>query len=149
MFGAITVPMAAGNYRQHKVISGNELQPDSRITSVEVEMTNVNSKRVTMKTVIDNARKEAADNSWQRAQQASRMRKLLSQRGRFGQASICSSIKKQAIRQVLQITPENIEVGIDDDYQVGLLRIRYKDGSMLHLPTDTDLGNEGSDGDAA
>jgi len=112
-------------------------------------MTNINSKRVTMKTVIENTRKEAADNSWQRARQASRMRKLLSQQGRFGQARVCSSIKKQAIRQALQITPENIEVGIDDDYQVGLLRIRYEDGSMLHLPPDTDLGNEGNEGNAA
>jgi hypothetical protein len=108
-----------------------------------------NSRRVTMKTVIDNSREEAADNSWQRAQQASRMRQLLSQEGRFGQARICSSIKKRAIRQVLQIAPDNIEIGMDDDYQVGLIRVRYQNGSMLHLPPDTVLGNEGSEGDAA
>ena len=77
------------------------------------------------------------------------MRKLLKQEGKSRQSRICAAIKVQAIRQVLQIAPENIQVGIDDVYQVGLLHVRYKDGSMPHLPLDADLEEQGIDRDAS
>jgi hypothetical protein len=102
-----------------------------------------NLNQVTMKQVVESTRETAAANSWQRARQASWMRKLLRQEGKPSQSKICAAIKIQAIRQLLQIAPESIQVSIDDVYQVGLLQVRYKDGSTLHLPLDTNLDDQG------
>jgi len=104
---------------------------------------------LTMRKIIENSRHQAAASCWKRAQDASRMRNLMIREGRPEQARICSAIKKDAIRRALQIAPENVEMGIDGDYQIGLLRVRYKDGTMLHLPWDGVSSGEHWDGTAA
>jgi hypothetical protein len=97
------------------------------------------SVTTTFREIFEAARQEAAISAWERARHASSLRHLATARGDRRGARRLSEIKKDAIRRVAFVLPEQLIVTLDADEQIGLLSVLLKGHGRLHLPADTDL----------
>lgn len=95
--------------------------------------------RTTFREIVEASRVDAAEAAWERAKTASRLRHFERGTGRYRDAQRLADFKAQAIRLAMSLAPEQISVTIDNDYQVGLLSIRWPGHGRLHLPTDAQL----------
>lgn len=93
-------------------------------------------KRVSFREIFESSKEEAAESAWEKAKRASVLRRLLAAKNRFGGASRCSEIKSAALKLVASLLPEQVQVSIDDDYQVGLVTVGWKGHGRFHLPAD-------------
>jgi hypothetical protein len=84
----------------------------------------------------ESARKQAAESAWSRAEQASAFRHLMVSQRRFAAARRFGEMKEAALKLAVSLLPEQVTVTIDDDYQIGMLSIRWKGHGRLHLPPD-------------
>ncbi len=91
-------------------------------------------KRLTFKEILETTKEKAAESAWGRAADASRLRRRLTTQRRFAAAQSCGEIKARALELAASLLPERVRVTIDDDYQVGLLSIRWKGRGRFHLP---------------
>lgn len=95
--------------------------------------------RPTFRQIVESSRIDAAASAWSRAKFVSAMRHKAADAGRASTANRLSRLKTDAIRLVLSLVPEQVSVTIDDDYQIGLLSVRWPGHGRLHLPADTQL----------
>lgn len=95
--------------------------------------------RITFRQIVDASRVDAAEAAWERAKFASRLRHFEAGVGRHRNAKRFADSKLQAIRLAMSLAPEQISVTIDDNFQVGLLSVRWPGHGRLHLPADTQL----------
>lgn len=96
-------------------------------------------QRATFRQIVEGTRIDAAEAVWSRAKLISRLRHQERGAGRRSSANRLSTLKADAIRLALLLAPEQITVTIDDDYQVGLLSVRWPGHGKLHLPASTRL----------
>jgi len=76
----------------------------------------------------------AARLAWQRARQASVLRKAALRSGNCRVAVRLSALKIRAVLRALEFAPDLISIGIDNDWEVGLLSISFPGQGRLHLP---------------
>ena len=93
--------------------------------------------RQTFRQIVDRSKYEAAESAWDRAKLASGLRQYLALRNKSEQATRCAAIKAAALKLLSSLLPGEVVVTIDDDYQVGLISVRWPDHGRLHLPADT------------
>lgn len=91
-------------------------------------------KRITFAETLEIARKPAAESAWNRARVASSLRFSLNGNKNFKARVILGILKKEALRIAVNLNPKEIIVGIDDDYQIGMLSVRWKGHGSYHLP---------------
>ena len=99
--------------------------------------------RPTFRETLEDTRKEAAAVAWERAVRASHLRRWVARTGGIRSAQMLASVKVQALRTAVRLLPEYARVGLDDDYQIGLLSVRWIGRGRLHVPADTDLSVAG------
>jgi len=93
--------------------------------------------RLTFRQILEESRVETATAAWERATAASRLRHgLVSVRHRRG-AQKLGELKALCLGRVGEILPGQIRVTIDNDYQVGLVSVRWPGHGRLHLPAGT------------
>lgn len=97
------------------------------------------SFRKTFSDLLEQERAAAAERVWAKAMAVSSLRRCVSATGRYRQARMLGEIKVSLIRRSLELAPEKVSIGIDDDYHIGLLSIRWSGCGRLHLPAATDL----------
>lgn len=95
--------------------------------------------RINFRQIEEESRYEAAELAWSRAEVASKLRHVAAARGNRRVASRLADVKRQAIRQVLRLQPNTVQVSIDDEYHVGLVSVSWPGHGKLHLPVDVDL----------
>jgi len=93
-------------------------------------------KRITFAETLENARKPAAESAWNRASIASSLRNCLKNTRNFRAQFLLGILKKEALRIAVNLNPKEIIVGIDDDYHVGMLSVRWKGHGRYHLPME-------------
>ena len=93
----------------------------------------------TFRSILMETRRDAAVTAWERARRVSGLRRLTSGYGQSHAARQLAEIKRDAIRTAITLAPDEIVTTIDDDYQIGLLSIRWPGRGSLHLPADTQL----------
>jgi len=96
-------------------------------------------RRKTFKDILEATKLEAASNAWNRAVEASKLRHIAANQGERRSARKLAEIKVEAIRTAIGLLPEQITTSLDDDYQIGLLSIRWRGHGWLHLPAATNL----------
>lgn len=97
------------------------------------------TRRINFREIHNASRREAAESAWHRAKQASGLRRLLVSQRRFAGAGRCSAMKAEALKLVTDLMPDQVRVTIDDDYQVGLVSVRWVGHGRFHLPAGSDL----------
>ena len=106
-------------------------------------MTNKNvtrsGRRRTFAEIFESSRGEAAARAFRRGITASRLRKTLQHRGRSRAAALLAFQKVSAVRRAIILAPESVLVTVDNDYQIGLLSVRFVGVGRVHLPPTTDL----------
>jgi hypothetical protein len=90
--------------------------------------------RTTFREIVDASREEAAEAAWERAKRASTLRGSFAARRRLSEAGRCGEAKAAALKLVSTLLPDEVRVTIDDDYQVGLVSVRWKGHGRFHLP---------------
>lgn len=95
---------------------------------------------LTFRQILETTRIDAAQAAWTRAKLVSRLRHGMADRGRGRTVRRLGQLKLDAIRHALSLVPERIKVTIDDDYQVGLISVRWPGHGNLHLPASSALG---------
>ncbi len=93
-------------------------------------------KRITFAETLENTRKLAAESAWNRASVASSLRRCLKNTRNFRAQLLLGFLKKEALRIAVNLNPKEIIVGIDDDYQIGMLSVRWKGHGRYHLPME-------------
>ena len=93
----------------------------------------------TFRSIVEDSRRDAALTAWKRARRASSLRRIASDRGQTQTARQLAEIKRDAIRTAIALVPDEIVTTIDDDFQIGLLSVRWPGQGRLHLPADTVL----------
>ena len=101
---------------------------------------NKSSSRKTFRQICEEERIDNASRAFERGQQASKMRHLATKLGRRHQARLFADIKSMVLKRAHRLAPDIISVGLDSDYQIGLIRVRWPGKGALHLPPDTDIG---------
>ena len=94
-------------------------------------------------TILDQTRAECSRLAWGRARAASAFRQEVIRCRRLAAARALSRLKTDGVRRALELAPELISIALDDDLQIGLLSVKYADGSRLHLPAATDTATWG------
>ncbi len=94
------------------------------------------NSRKTFRQILDAARKETAKAAWDRARQASNLRRWASHHGNHKAAMALANIKADALHRTASILPEEVNVGIDIDYQIGLVSVAWRGHGRLHLPAN-------------
>lgn len=93
--------------------------------------------RMTFREILIQTRAAAAESAWRRATIASSLRRVLAARGDRRGAARLAEAKMAALRLVATLLPEQVKLTVDDDYQVGLVSIRWRGHGRFHLPADT------------
>lgn len=93
--------------------------------------------RKTFRQILDTARRETAHAAWERARLASGLRHWASRHGRMKAAATLAGVKADALARAATILPDEVNVGIDCDYQIGLVSVAWRGHGRLHLPADT------------
>lgn len=96
--------------------------------------------RLTFRQILENSRVETATVAWERATAASRLRYGLASVGHHRGAEKLGKLKARYLERVVEILPEQVRVTIDQDYQVGLLSVRWPGHGRLHLPAGSLIG---------
>ena len=96
--------------------------------------------RPTFRQVVADGRVAAARRAWNRAEAASCLRHVAAAQGRRRAARVLADVKMTAIRRAMQLAPEHLTLGIDDEYQIGLPVIRWYGHRALHLPVSVAQG---------
>jgi len=96
-----------------------------------------NKHRPTFRQILEDSRIDAAEAAWSRARVISRMRHHERRAQHRRSANRLAKLKASAVQLALSLAPERITVTIDDDYQVGLLSVRWPGHGKLHLPANT------------
>jgi len=94
---------------------------------------------MTFRQIVESTRMDAARAAWDRAKFASRLRHVEAVAGHRRNARRLGEWKVRAIRLAVSLAPEQIRLTIDDDYQIGLLSVRWPGHGRLHLPADVRL----------
>jgi hypothetical protein len=89
---------------------------------------------LTFRQILEKSRVETATAAWERATAASRLRHGLVSVGHHRGAQKLGELKARCLERVVEILPGHVRVTIDQDYQVGLLSIRWPGHGRLHLP---------------
>ncbi len=92
------------------------------------------SERFTFKQLLGSCREKNTKTAWERACTASSLRHVASRNGLGRTAKILSGIKERALRRAAAILPDEIHIGIDSDYQIGLVSVTWRNHGRLHLP---------------
>jgi len=100
---------------------------------------NRRNSNLTFNQILDVTKRPAAEAAWERARVASRLRHAAVKSGRHIAARKLAEIKLEAIKSAMRLAPETIIASIDDDYQVGLVSVRWPGRGSLHLPASCDL----------
>ena len=95
--------------------------------------------RLTFKELLRETQEDAASTLWAKAKLASDLRHVSRTSGGWWQARTLGRLKKKHVRRAIELAPAQIRVTIDDDYQVGLLSVRWEGHGWLHLPADSQL----------
>jgi hypothetical protein len=90
--------------------------------------------RLTFREILEESRVEAATAAWDRATAASLLRHGLVSVGHARGARELAELKGRCLERVVGILPGQVRVTIDDDYQVGLVSVRWPGHGRLHLP---------------
>lgn len=90
--------------------------------------------RLTFRQILEKSRVETATAAWERATAASRLRHGLMSAGHRRGARKLGDLKARCLGQAVEILPGQIRVTIDNDYQVGLVSIRWPGHGRHHLP---------------
>jgi len=98
-----------------------------------------NKHKPTFRQIVEDSRIDAAETAWSRARVISRLRQQECKAQHRRSANRLAQLKADAVRLALSLAPEQITVTIDDDYQVGLLSVRWPGHGRLHLPPNTRL----------
>jgi len=96
-------------------------------------------QKVTFRKITEDTRIDAAEAAWSRARLISRLRHQQRDAQNHRSARQLSKLKANAVRLALSLAPEQISVTIDNDYQIGLLSVRWPGHGKLHLPASTQL----------
>jgi len=96
--------------------------------------TGCSSERQTFRRILDDSRMEAALSAWGRARLASCLRHWATRHGDRTAAITLANIKADALRRAVAILPQEVHVGIDGDYQVGLVSVAWQGHGRMHLP---------------
>ena len=99
------------------------------------------SRTTTFQQILEGLNAEIAETAWQRAWIASRMRHAAVRQGRNKTARILADIKANALRTAATINPAEVKVGIDGEYQIGLLSVYWAGHGQLHLPASTQMNS--------
>jgi len=99
------------------------------------------NRTATFQQILEGLNEEIAETAWQRAWVASRMRHAAVRQGRNKTARILASVKADALRTAATLNPEEIRVGIDGEYQIGLLSVCWVGHGQLHLPANTEMNS--------
>ena len=94
----------------------------------------------TFRQICDEVRIDNANRVFERGRQASKMRHLAIKLGRQRQARLFADIKCMVLKRAHRLAPDIVSVGLDSDYQIGLIRVLWPGKGALHLPPDTDIG---------
>lgn len=107
-----------------------------RVTTKPLPKENVvkETRSSTFREILESSRQQAAASAWERARQASSLRHAAAARGDRRAADLLSHLKREAIRLAAFVLPEQVQVTIDGDSQIGLLSIRFQGRGRLHLP---------------
>lgn len=92
----------------------------------------------TLRDILEDTREESARRAWDRAILASDCRHDAVRRGRGRLGAYLSGVKISAARRAYELAPERIRIGIDGDYQVGMVSVTWEGGQRMHLPPDVD-----------
>ena len=95
--------------------------------------------RISFRQIRETSRVQAAESAWQRADQASGLRQLLRSQRRFTSAGRCGEMKADALQLVSVLMPEEVRWTIDDDFQIGLVSVRWVGHGRFHLPAGATL----------
>jgi hypothetical protein len=99
----------------------------------------VPKNQLNFRQICETSRNLAAESAWARAVLASGLRHLMLSQHRYAEASRFGEIKEAALKLVVSLVPDQVNVTIDDDYQVGLLSIRWIGHGQLHLGADCSI----------
>ena len=92
------------------------------------------SRNTNFREILEHSRGEAAERAWARAGLASALRHSCVTKKKCYQAARLGLMKAQSLRLAATLLPEQVHVTIDDDYQIGLVSIRWKGHGRFHLP---------------
>ncbi len=90
--------------------------------------------RLTFRQIVDESCVETATSAWERAKSASRLRHGLAINQRA--ARRMGELKARCLARAAEILPDQVMVTIDDDFQIGLVSIRWPGHGRFHLPLD-------------
>ena len=96
--------------------------------------------RLTFSEIVEAARNPAAERVWERARQASEIRRFAARAGLRSSARQAARIKVDAIRLASRLAPERVRVGVDQYVHIGFISVRFYGHGALHLPPGTDMG---------
>lgn len=97
------------------------------------------SHRRTFRQILEQSRTEAATSAWERAKVASRLRHGFATLGNRRAARLMGALKARCLARVAEILPAEVRVTIDDDFQVGLVSVRWPGHGRLHLPAGSSM----------
>lgn len=97
------------------------------------------NRRPTFSQILESTREASAARVWDKAKAVSTLRHLVQSSRRARGAAVLAEAKRALVRRAVELVPDQIKVGIDSDYQVGLLSIRWHGHGRMHLPAGTDL----------
>lgn len=93
------------------------------------------SHRPTFRDHLEALREENAARAFTRGKLASDLRHYAAARSQRKSARTLSRLKQSALRAAVEIAPHVVRVGMDDEFQIGLLSIVFPGRGRLHLPT--------------
>ncbi|MCG3130420.1 MAG: hypothetical protein FLDDKLPJ_01177 [Phycisphaerae bacterium] len=97
------------------------------------------SRGRTLRQIVSDLRRDAADNAWRRATLASRLRHAAAQMGQSRSSRVLGEIKRAALERVAELVPDEVGMTIDSDRHIGLVSVRWNGHGRLHLPADVQV----------
>jgi len=94
----------------------------------------MSKRRSTFRQLVEETRRNHAVALFDKAKRYSEMRHLARKCRDLTGARVAGDRKMQAIVAAIQLAPEEITVTIDDDYQLGMISVRWPGHGRLHLP---------------
>ena len=90
-------------------------------------------KKTTFEEILKDTKAGASESAWNRARLASGLRHLCFKQHNHKASNLLGLIKKEALKLAASLNPAEITVGMDDNYQIGMLSVRWKK-ERFHLP---------------
>lgn len=92
------------------------------------------SQRQSFRKILEASRLEAAAVAWERGRHASQLRHGVVRLGHYRAARLLGEIKTRCLTRAAEILPNEVTVTIDNDFQIGLISVRWAGHGRLHLP---------------